>query len=110
MTCAGGKCGAAPRKCGHAARSRKGAAQRNLVLVTAQRCAAQRLVTALRQDGSALRADLLRWTPDTLPLRSRVPGTCRGAALWVPGTCRGAALWDSGDVPRGGTLGSAVCL
>ncbi len=66
--------------------------------------AAQRLVTALRQDGSALRADLLRWTPDTLPLRSRVPGTCRGAALWVPGTCRGAALWSSGDVPRSRTL------
>ena len=54
--------------------------------------AAQRLVTALRQDGSALRAEFLRWTPDTLPLRSRVPGTCRGATLWVPGTCRGAAL------------------
>ena len=114
-------------KCRHAARSRKGAAQRNLVLVTAQRSAAQRLVTALRQDGSALRAESLRWTPDTLPLRCRVPGTCGraalwvpgtcrsaalwvpgtcgGAALWVPGTCRGAAPWGSGDVPRGGTLG-----
>src|SRR6478736_5163297 len=91
---------ATPRKCGHAARSRKGAAQRNLVLVTAQRCAAQRLVTALRQDGSALRADLLRWTPDTLPLRSRVPGTCRGAALWVPVDVPHAALWVPGTCRR----------
>ena len=85
---------------------------------TMRRAAARDCLKTRRKRASR---GVLRWTPDTLPLRSRVPGTCRGAALWVPGTCRGAALWvpgacrgaalwDSGDVPRGGTLGSAVCF
>ena len=108
-------------KCRRAARSRKGAAQRNLVRDPAQRSAAQRLITALRQDGSALRAKFMRWTPDTLPLSLQgsgdvpqggtlVPGTCRRAALgfrecreggtWVPGMCRGAALGFRGRAAK----------
>ena len=109
-------------KCGPAARSRKGGAQRNLVRDPAQRCAAQRLVTALRQDGSALRAESCAG-PRT-PFRSApgfrgraaerhfgfrgraaerhfgVPGTCGGAALWVPVTCRSAALCLRVATPR----------
>ena len=69
-------------KCHPAAHSRKGGAQRNLVRDPAQKCAAQRLFPALRQSGSALRAEYLRWIPDTLPL----------------------SLQGSGDVPRGGTF------
>ena len=98
--------GRAAAKCGPAARSRKGAAQRNLVRDTAQISAAQRLMTALRQDGSALRAESLRWTPDTLPLSLQGSGDVpRSGTLGVPGTCGGAALWGSGDVRRSGTLG-----
>ena len=63
-------------KCSPAAHSRKGAAQRNLVRDPAQKCAAQRLVPALRQSGSALRAESLRWIPDTLPLSLQGSGTC----------------------------------
>ena len=76
---------ATPRTCSHAAHSRKGAAQRNLVLVTAQRCAAQRLVTALRQDGSALRAESCAG-PRT-PFRS-APGFRGRAAGRHFGLCR----------------------
>ncbi len=85
-------------KCGPAARSRKGEAQRNLVRDPAQKCAAQRLIAALRQNGSALRAESLRWTPDTPPL-----------ALQGSGDVPHAALWGSRDVPARGTLSSAVC-
>jgi len=59
---------------------------------TMRRAAARDCLKTRRKRASR---GVLRWTPDTLPLRSRVPGTCRGAALWVPG-----------DVPRSRTLGS----
>ena len=108
--------GPTPAKCGPAARSRKGAAQRNLVRDPAQKCAAQRLVTALRQNGSALRAEVLALDPGhpsaplqgsgdvprsgTLGFRGRAaerhfgfPGTCRERHFGIPGTCRGEALW-----------------
>ena len=62
---------------------RKGAAQRNLVRDPAQKSAAQRLVPALRQSGSAPRAESLRWIPDTLPLSLQGSGNVRRTATWA---------------------------
>ena len=70
-------------KCSPAAHSRKGAAQRNLVRDPAQKSAAQRLVPALRQSGSALRAESLRGIPDTLPLSLQGSGNVRRTAIWA---------------------------
>ena len=70
-------------KCSPAAHSRKGAAQRNLVRDPAQKSAAQRLVPALRQSGSAPRAESLRWIPDTLPLSLQGSGNVRRTATWA---------------------------
>src|SRR6478736_2714151 len=56
-------------KCSPAAHSRKGAAQR--------------LVPALRQSGSAPRAESLRWIPDTLPLSLQGSGNVRRTATWA---------------------------
>ena len=95
-------------KCGPAARSRKGAAQRNLVRDPAQRFAR----AAARDCLKTRRKRASRGSPRAGPrtpfrCRSRVPGTCRGAALFRSGSVPHAACWNcrTGLVAPGGLGG-----